>query len=206
MDLRFDQHLGASFTGHSRATSKAPPAPGHPASEVLKLRRREHEVLWLLADGATTPDTATTLGIAETTAQAHMAAVKRRLGARTRAQAVALAMRAELFDERLTHGYVWVGQAIRDATDHIADIRLIYLGHELRRQEPRLTRCLGAPLSTRWPRWPRSALFDLGRHAVEHRRTQETNDARPPWAPDGPGVAGLAIPLGHDRVIFRTGA
>jgi DNA-binding NarL/FixJ family response regulator len=61
------------------------------------LTAREREILELMADGASNGMIATRLGISRHTAKFHVAAVLAKLGARTRAEAVALALRQGLF-------------------------------------------------------------------------------------------------------------
>lgn len=56
------------------------------------LTRREREALALVAQGRDDAEISATLGVAKTTAHYHVEAAKRRLGARTRAHAVALAL------------------------------------------------------------------------------------------------------------------
>jgi DNA-binding CsgD family transcriptional regulator len=53
---------------------------------------REREVLALLATGATDGEIADVLGLSPATVQTHVRNAKTKLGARTRAQAVALAI------------------------------------------------------------------------------------------------------------------
>ncbi len=60
------------------------------------LSAREREVLGLLAQGLTTKEIARTLGITERTVKFHIAALFNKLGATTRAQAVALATQRHL--------------------------------------------------------------------------------------------------------------
>lgn len=57
---------------------------------------RERQVLGLLADGATDGQIATMLALSPATVQTHVRNAKAKLGARTRAQAVALAIRGGL--------------------------------------------------------------------------------------------------------------
>lgn len=59
---------------------------------------REREVLRLLATGATDPQIARTLGLSPATVQTHVRNVKAKLGARTRAQAVALGISRGLIE------------------------------------------------------------------------------------------------------------
>jgi two-component system nitrate/nitrite response regulator NarL len=61
------------------------------------LTAREREILELMADGASNRMIAARLGISRHTAKFHVAAVLAKLGARTRAEAVAVALRQGLF-------------------------------------------------------------------------------------------------------------
>lgn len=60
--------------------------------------KREREVLALLARGSTDVKIAETLGLSPATVQTHVRNAKAKLGARTRAQAVALALVANLIE------------------------------------------------------------------------------------------------------------
>lgn len=62
------------------------------------LTARHLEILQLIAEGKTTDDAGTILGIAPKTVNNHLSAVYRRLGARNLTQAVLLAARAGLVD------------------------------------------------------------------------------------------------------------
>ncbi len=59
---------------------------------------REREILELMADGASNAMIAARLGISRHTAKFHVAAILGKVGARTRAEAVALAIRHGLLD------------------------------------------------------------------------------------------------------------
>lgn len=67
-----------------------PPAPPNPSGTTLT--RRERQVLTRLAMGLDGPQIATELSISNPTVQTHVRNAMGRLGARTRAQAVALAL------------------------------------------------------------------------------------------------------------------
>jgi DNA-binding NarL/FixJ family response regulator len=62
------------------------------------LTRRQREVLQLLSDGLSTQDTADRLGLQPDTVRTHTKGSMRRLEARNRAHAVALALRSGLID------------------------------------------------------------------------------------------------------------
>jgi DNA-binding CsgD family transcriptional regulator len=61
---------------------------------------REREVLGLLARGSTDAEIATLLGLSSATVQTHVRNAKAKLGAKTRAQAVAMALGQGLIDSR----------------------------------------------------------------------------------------------------------
>jgi DNA-binding CsgD family transcriptional regulator len=71
-----------------------------PLMPGVALTPREHDILRSLARGATNEDTATELGISERTVQAHVDAVRLKLNAATRTEAVILAEKAGLIDFR----------------------------------------------------------------------------------------------------------
>jgi DNA-binding CsgD family transcriptional regulator len=66
-------------------------------SADLKLTRRELEVLSLVAEGRSTREIAAALWVTEETVKSHVTRVLRRLNARTRAHAVAIAYRDGLW-------------------------------------------------------------------------------------------------------------
>jgi DNA-binding CsgD family transcriptional regulator len=63
----------------------------------LRLSRRELDVLSLVAEGRSTREIAAALWVTEETVKSHVARVLRRLQARTRAHAVAIAYRERLW-------------------------------------------------------------------------------------------------------------
>jgi DNA-binding CsgD family transcriptional regulator len=67
-----------------------------PQPLVPRLPPRELEALNLVADGRNDTDIAAIMAVSSSTAHAHVERAKRRLGANTRAQAVALALRAKI--------------------------------------------------------------------------------------------------------------
>jgi DNA-binding NarL/FixJ family response regulator len=81
-----------------RATFLALSADRAPAaaSGALPLTPREVEVLRLLADGLANKEIAGRLGISDHTAKFHVAAILGKLHAATRAEAVAIGLRAGL--------------------------------------------------------------------------------------------------------------
>jgi DNA-binding CsgD family transcriptional regulator len=94
-----DRHLVA----FERAGDRGEPAelvdPPEPGPEVQRVpTSRERQVLELLADGATDAQIATRLELAPATVQTHVRNAKAKLGARTRAQAVALAIQFGLIE------------------------------------------------------------------------------------------------------------
>ncbi|GGN53491.1 DNA-binding response regulator [Actinoplanes lobatus] len=80
--------LAPAVTRRVISTFTAPVAAG---VRLDQLTPREHEVLVLLAGGATNAEIATTLRLGETTVKTHVSRVLMKLGARDRTQAVVLA-------------------------------------------------------------------------------------------------------------------
>lgn len=68
------------------------------AAPNLQLSRREQEVLHLIAAGHSDAMIAARLHLSETTVKTHVGTLRTRLGARTRAEAVAIASRLNLLD------------------------------------------------------------------------------------------------------------
>ncbi|MEU8241645.1 response regulator transcription factor [Actinoplanes missouriensis] len=75
------------IAGFTAPRQRAP----EPAVRLDELTPREHEVLVLLAGGATNAEIATRLRLGETTVKTHVSRVLMKLGARDRTQAVVLA-------------------------------------------------------------------------------------------------------------------
>ena len=73
-------------------------AAGGTSGSVKLLSQREREVLRLLADGLRNEDIGQRLHIAAETARAHIRNAMRKLGAATRTQAVATALRQSMIE------------------------------------------------------------------------------------------------------------
>lgn len=67
---------------------------GESASNATPLSKREREILQRVADGATTKQVASALGISPHTVKTHLERIFEKLGANDRAQAVAIAIRS----------------------------------------------------------------------------------------------------------------
>ena len=99
-NLMPDRHLlvlapivpGVVTTNEGRAESTASEEHSPRAPQGRQPSARELEVLTLLADGATDPQIAKRLELSPATVQTHVRNAKAKLGARTRAQAVALVL------------------------------------------------------------------------------------------------------------------
>jgi len=87
-------HAGETYL-QPRIASKVVAALA-PGRKTGTLSRREREVLRLIAGGQSNKQIARTLGITERTVKFHVASIMNKLGAETRAQAVALAGRRGL--------------------------------------------------------------------------------------------------------------
>jgi DNA-binding CsgD family transcriptional regulator len=91
---------GTLFPGLNQASeASGPPAS---AQRNLQLSRREQEVLQLIAAGHSDAMIAARLHLSETTVKTHVGTLRTRLGARTRAEAVAIASRLNLLDHEGT--------------------------------------------------------------------------------------------------------
>ena len=91
---RGDALLAPEITRRVIATFAGPGGPATPGGEGRRLddlTPREHEVLVLLAGGATNAEIAARLFLGETTVKTHVSRVLMKLGARDRTQAVVLA-------------------------------------------------------------------------------------------------------------------
>lgn len=99
-NLMPDRHLlvlapiapGVVTTTDGRTEPTASEEHSPPAPQGRQPSARELEVLTLLADGATDPQIAKLLELSPATVQTHVRNAKAKLGARTRAQAVALVL------------------------------------------------------------------------------------------------------------------
>jgi DNA-binding NarL/FixJ family response regulator len=69
---------------------------GESSSEQAPLSKREREILQKIANGATTKEVASELGISPHTVKTHLERIFEKLGANDRAQAVAIAIRTGL--------------------------------------------------------------------------------------------------------------
>ena len=79
---------------HARLVAADEPSP---AAAARGLTPRERDCLALVAEGLRVAELAHRLGVSEATIDFHLANARRKLGARTRDQAVALALRAGVF-------------------------------------------------------------------------------------------------------------
>jgi DNA-binding CsgD family transcriptional regulator len=68
----------------------------------MRLTERERDVLELVAEGYSTTEIARALWITEDTVRTHIKRMLARLGASTRAHAVAIAFRADLWREEVS--------------------------------------------------------------------------------------------------------
>ncbi|WP_284945109.1 helix-turn-helix transcriptional regulator [Acidisoma cladoniae] len=94
---RLDSDRRTEITHLSRAAYSQAQALGvDPQPLAPRLPPRELQALSLVADGRNDSDIAAIMAISPSTAHAHVERAKRRLGANTRAQAVALALRAKI--------------------------------------------------------------------------------------------------------------
>ena len=91
-----DALLSPSVTRRLIAEFAARPEPARSPAGLDELTEREHDVLLLLAQGASNAEIATRLFVAETTVKTHVAHILRKLGIRDRAQAVVLAYESGL--------------------------------------------------------------------------------------------------------------
>lgn len=81
-------------------TRSAPPAPANAPQAARVLTAREREILALVADGATSRDIGTRLGISTRTVEAHRDSLMRKLGIRTVAGLTRLAIEQGIVPER----------------------------------------------------------------------------------------------------------
>jgi len=85
-------------TGDEGGSWAARKAPDEGRAGARQPSRREREVLALLAKGSTDSQIASELGLSPATVQTHVRNAKAKLGARTRAQAVALSLVSGLIE------------------------------------------------------------------------------------------------------------
>jgi DNA-binding CsgD family transcriptional regulator len=88
---------GVLFPGQNEVPVEASQPPAS-ALRNLQLSRREQEVLHLIAAGQSDAMIAARLHLSETTVKTHVGTLRTRLGAKTRAEAVAIASRLNLLD------------------------------------------------------------------------------------------------------------
>jgi len=74
------------------------------ADKIISLSGRQVQVLTLVAEGATDNEIARQLGLSAKTVSMHLKIARTRLDARSRAHAVALALRQDLLPGRLSRG------------------------------------------------------------------------------------------------------
>ena len=89
--MKFTYTLGVE---RQTKNTVAPPVRPH-------LTRRELECLWLLAEGEQLKRIGFLLGLTTKTVEHYIGAARRKLGARTTAQAVAIAVARSIFDSTL---------------------------------------------------------------------------------------------------------
>lgn len=180
------------------AVQRTPPPP--------TLTTRQEDTLRLLCDGATNQQIAAALGISEPTVQKHIASIKERLGAATRAQVVAIALQRRDLALRIGTERLYVHQAIRTASGEIADTRLLYISHQTRHQQPEMIPRLGTAMGEWYPDYQSSDLFAILVEAIETGDLQTADRVvlRPPWRPTGYEVSAVAAPIGPDRAVFMT--
>lgn len=89
----FSPGLAAKILNEFARPSRKPPRKGTPQGELTE---REHEVLQLVAGGATNREIATTLYISDNTVNFHMKNILAKLHLKNRAQAVAYAFQSGL--------------------------------------------------------------------------------------------------------------
>lgn len=176
------------------------------AASTPWLTSRQEDTLRLLCDGATNQQIAIALGISEPTVQKHIASIKERLGATTRAQAVALALQRREFATRVGSEWLYVHQAIRADDARITDTRLIYVSHETRRRQPELATHLGKAMTAWYPDYARSELFTLLAQAIETGEVQRAERVivHPPPHPEGATRTAVVAPIGPERAVFMT--
>ena len=94
---------GLAYQGLRRPREAAPahpPPPPAPPSGSTALTARELTILRLIAEGLTNPEIAAKLTIGRETVKTHVGSILVKLGARDRTQAVAMAYRSHILDDR----------------------------------------------------------------------------------------------------------
>jgi DNA-binding CsgD family transcriptional regulator len=92
-----DEETGVIFGGLALAQEvDAPSEPANGNGRTRNLTRREREILSILAEGCTNEEAGRRLGISAETVQTHVYNAMKKLGAETRTQAVATAVREAL--------------------------------------------------------------------------------------------------------------
>ena len=102
--LLASRHLIALEAALERSRLEPTATDASAAIRRVRPTPREREVLDLLADGATDEQIAAKLSLSPATVQSHVRNAKAKLGARTRAQAVALALHRGLIGTSGTSG------------------------------------------------------------------------------------------------------
>lgn len=93
-------HLTAAIRSRSDSDADADGERAAPAAVLSSLTAREREVLTLVAEGRTSKQVATTLGISPRTVEAHREALMRKLDIRTVAGLTRFALEAGIADRR----------------------------------------------------------------------------------------------------------
>lgn len=170
------------------------------------LSEREQEVLWLVADGATNAQIAYGLGIVEKTVQKHVASIKHKLGASTRAQVVSLALRDGIPDAAMMRERTIIHQAIRDDAGEVVDSTIRYISHDSVHSLPGIERVLGTPVSGWYAGWTGELTFKLFVSAIKTGREGRFSGhlMRLPWESGPRAVEGRVARLDTDRAAFVT--
>ena len=167
------------------------------------LTNREIDVIWLLSDGATNDQIALALGISPETVQQHVKRIRDKLGAQTRAHAIARALHDGILDESAGRRDVFVHQAIRDEAGEVVDSRLVYFTPNAAEDHPDLRKHQGQPMSSWYPNYAESDIFRSVVRALQGDGETFIDSAiiEVPWAP-GYKAIGRGKPVGNDRVFL----